>query len=73
MSTARAPPGLRYPHPRFCTAARRGPRLCDSAGVSEPNPARRRDPAWFWYALAIGALVLVAILDASGVLDRLGP
>jgi hypothetical protein len=41
--------------------------------VSEPTPARRRDPAWFWYSLAVAALALLAILDATGVLDRLGP
>ena len=38
-----------------------------------PSPTRRRDPAWLWYALAVAALVAVPILDATGVLDRLGP
>jgi len=47
--------------------------LCDSGGVREQNHIRRRDPAWFWYAIAAGALVVLAILDATGVLDRLGP
>ena len=50
-----------------------GGSLCDSPGVSEPNPLRRRDPAWLWYALAVAALAMVAILDLTGVLDRLGP
>ena len=41
--------------------------------MSEPSPARGRDPAWLWYALAVAALVAIALLDATGVLDRLGP
>jgi hypothetical protein len=74
MSTARAPPSLRYPHARASAPGQVGLLTpCDSADVSDPSPARRRDPAWFWYALAVGALALVAILDAAGVLDRLGP
>ena len=34
---------------------------------------RRRDPAWAWYALAIGIVAVLAALDALGVLDGLGP
>jgi hypothetical protein len=34
---------------------------------------RRRAPAWCWYGLAGAALAAVAILDATGVLGRLGP
>ena len=48
-------------------------RLCDSGGMTEPNPLRRRDPAWVWYSLAAGALVLLLVLHLTGVLDRLGP
>ena len=41
--------------------------------MSEPVRTRRRDPAWAWYALAIGIIAVLAALDALGVLDRLGP
>ena len=41
--------------------------------MSEPSRTRRRDPAWLWYALAVAALLAVALLDATGVLDRIGP
>jgi len=47
--------------------------LCDSAVMAESPDLRRRDPAWLWYALAAAALVALLILDATGVLDRLGP
>lgn len=33
----------------------------------------RRDPIWLWYAVAGGVLALLGILDAAGVLGRLGP
>jgi hypothetical protein len=39
----------------------------------DPPPIRRRDPAWLWYGLAALVLVVVLTLDATGVLDRLGP
>jgi len=29
--------------------------------------------AWAWYALALGVIALLAVLDALGVLDGLGP
>lgn len=41
--------------------------------MSDPGPPRRRDPAWVWYGLALGALALVAALDLAGVLDALRP
>ena len=41
--------------------------------MTERDELRRRDPAWFWYSLAAGALVVLLILDVTGVLDRLGP
>ena len=41
--------------------------------MTEPSRTRRRDPAWLWYGLAVAALVVVAVLDATGVLDRIGP
>lgn len=41
--------------------------------MNEPNPLRRRDPAWFWYSVAGGALVVLAVLHLTGVLDRFGP
>lgn len=41
--------------------------------MSEPARTRRRDPAWAWYALALGLIALLAVLDALGVLDGLGP
>jgi hypothetical protein len=41
--------------------------------VSEPVRTRRRDPAWAWYALALGVIAVLAVLDALGVLDGLGP
>jgi hypothetical protein len=41
--------------------------------MSDPEPLRRRDPAWVWYSLAAGAIALLLILHLTGVLDRLGP
>jgi hypothetical protein len=41
--------------------------------VSDLRPARRRDPAWLWYGLAAAVLVALLVLDATGILDRLGP
>ena len=41
--------------------------------MREPARVRRRDPAWAWYALAAGIVALLALLDALGVLDGLGP
>jgi hypothetical protein len=43
------------------------------AAVREPPPARRRDPAWLWYGLAVAAIAALLALDAAGVLGRLGP
>jgi len=40
----------------------------------ETSPrARRRDPAWLYYAVAIAVLAIVAGLDLIGVFDGLGP
>ncbi|WP_281412189.1 hypothetical protein [Miltoncostaea marina] len=41
--------------------------------MSDPAPARRRDPAWVWYALAAGVLLLLGALDLLGVLEPLQP
>lgn len=41
--------------------------------MSDPARTRRRDPAWAWYALAVGIVAVLAVLDALGVLDGLGP
>lgn len=41
--------------------------------MSDPLPTRRRDPAWFWYAVAAAGLAVLAVLEAVGVLDRFGP
>jgi hypothetical protein len=41
--------------------------------MTEPNPARRRDPAWIWYSLAAAAVALLGVLDLVGFLDRFGP
>jgi hypothetical protein len=41
--------------------------------MDDPVSARRRDPAVRWYALAVAMLLLVLVLDLTGVLDRLGP
>ncbi|MGD9696793.1 MAG: hypothetical protein AB7V42_14175 [Thermoleophilia bacterium] len=38
-----------------------------------PAPSRRRDPAWVWYAVAAGVLLVLVILDATGLFDTLGP
>jgi len=75
VSAARAPPALCYPvsaipHPRRVPGTGT---LWDDRAVSEPSRTRRRDPAWLWYALAVAALLAVALLDATGVLDRIGP
>jgi hypothetical protein len=34
---------------------------------------RRRDPAWLWYGLAVAALLVLLLLDLTGVLGGLGP
>ena len=34
--------------------------------MTDPARTRRRDPAWAWYALAIGIIAVLALLDASG-------
>ena len=68
MNAARAPPGSRYPLPAIHPH-----RFWDDPLVSDPASTRPRDPAWVWYALAVAALVLVVVLDATGVLNRLGP
>jgi hypothetical protein len=41
--------------------------------VTDRARTGRRDPAWAWYALAIGIVAVLAALDALGVLDGLGP
>lgn len=33
----------------------------------------RREPAWVWYALAIGLLLVLLLLEVFGVVDALGP
>ena len=38
----------------------------------ERRPARR-DPAWVWYAVAAALLVLLLVLQLSGVTGGLGP
>lgn len=72
MDTARAPPGSKYPIAGFSHLPVTHP-LCDSGAMTEPDDIRRRDPAWLWYSLAAAALVLLLILDVTGVLDRFGP
>lgn len=41
--------------------------------MDDPVPARRRDPAWRWYAVATALLLVVVVLELTGVLDRFGP
>ncbi len=41
--------------------------------MTDPARERRRDPAWVWYALAIGIIAVLGLLDALGVLNGLGP
>ena len=41
--------------------------------MSESTPRARRDPAWVYYAVAIGVLLVVLGLDLVGVFDSLGP
>lgn len=72
MDTARAPPGTGYPILRFSHLPARDA-LCDSGPMTEPDDLRRRDPAWLWYSLAAAALVVLLVLDVTGVLDRFGP
>lgn len=72
MDSARAPPRTSYPIVRLLHL----PGAIRSAIVgemTEPDDIRRRDPAWLWYSLAAAALVVLLILDLTGVLDRLGP
>ena len=45
----------------------------DDPRMDDPVPGRRRDPAWRWYALAVAALVLVLVLELTGVFDQLAP
>ena len=33
----------------------------------------RREPAWVWYALAAGLLLVLLLLELFGVVDALGP
>lgn len=40
--------------------------------MSRPT-LRRRDPAAFWYSLAGLAVLVVLVLELTGMLDRLGP
>lgn len=72
MDTARAPPGTGYPILRSSHLPARDA-LCDSGAMTEPDDLRRRDPAWLWYSLAAAALVVLLVLDVTGVLDRFGP
>lgn len=59
---------------RILHIARRGSALSAIVpSVRDPLSTRRRDPAWVWYALAAGALAVLAVLDAIGFLDRFGP
>ena len=37
-----------------------------------PRP-RRRDPAWLWYVVAVGAVLAMAAAEFSGLLDPLVP
>jgi hypothetical protein len=41
--------------------------------MDDPVPARRRDPAWRWYALAAAVLALVLVLELTGAFDLFGP
>lgn len=41
--------------------------------MTEPASTGRRDPAWRWYALAVGLLALVLVLQLTGIFDRMGP
>ena len=70
MNGARASPTPGYPVP--ANPMRRG-----ASGMigrmDDPVPARRRDPAWRWYALAVAVLVLVLLLELTGALDALAP
>ena len=56
-------------------SAHRRPRGGGAPGdaVTDPARTRRRDPAWVWYALAIGIIAVLGLLDALGVLNGLGP
>lgn len=66
-ATSRTPPPTCYPGPPIPS-----PDLCDDVTVSERTPTGRT-PAWLWYGLAVASLVVLAVLDLVGVLDRLGP
>lgn len=35
--------------------------------------AARPRPTWHWYALAVGLLIILALLELSGVAAPLGP
>lgn len=39
----------------------------------EPNPLRRRDPAWVWYLVAVALLLAMAVAERVGLLDPLIP
>lgn len=45
----------------------------DMETPGQTPPQRRRDPAWVWYALAGGALLVILVAEFSGLLDALGP
>jgi len=70
MNGARASPTPAYPVPAI-------PMPSGASGMigrmDDPVPARRRDPAWRWYALAAAVLVLVLVLELTGALDALAP
>jgi hypothetical protein len=41
------------------------------AGFCTMTP--RRHPAWMWYALAAAGILVLVVLDVTGVLGGLGP
>jgi hypothetical protein len=41
--------------------------------MPDREPPARRDPAWVWYAVALGILGVLGLLELLGVLDGLGP
>ena len=70
MNGARASPIPVYPVPANPTPSGSSGII---HGMDDPVPARRRDPAWRWYALAVAVLVLVLVLELTGALDALAP
>jgi hypothetical protein len=41
--------------------------------MPDRRPPPRRAPAWVWYAIAVGILGALGLLELLGVLDGLGP